>query len=219
MKIGNNDFVKSEMIKENGYLLDHGGALNNYNQTPFPSFSPDFEWKRNPNAKSYAILIEDFQASKVIGMPFIHWVALNIKDNKLRANQSYEDYQKWIASGKKNYTDDILWQGHNSSVNKTLFSNNKNNKELGGILPEVFTSQSEEGSLLYFGCYPPDKDHIYTVNIYALDVEANELKYYKNHLNEEHKLNKPFYVGDFIQAIHKHVIEKQVLLFKYKKVD
>ncbi|UUM19439.1 YbhB/YbcL family Raf kinase inhibitor-like protein [Mycoplasma sp. 1018B] len=218
LKLGNNNFVQSSMINENGYIADHAGALNNVNQTLFASYSPDFTWSKVNNAKSYAILIEDFAASKVIGMPFIHWVALNIKDNFIQANQSYLDYSKWKKSNSYFYSDDILWQGHNSSVNQTLVKNNKINSNLGGILPEAFTAKNIDDSLLYFGCYPPDKDHIYTVNIYALDVEAKDLKYYKDDHKKEYSFNEPFYVGDFIQAISKHTISKQILTFKYKQV-
>ncbi|MDC4181991.1 YbhB/YbcL family Raf kinase inhibitor-like protein [Mycoplasma bradburyae] len=216
--IGNNKQIWSKMVGEDGYLHAHGGALDNKNQTPFPSYSLDLEWEKIPNAKSYAVLIEDFDAAAVIGFSFIHWIAANVKTNKLEANQSYLDHKKWLESKKGVYGDDVLWQGHNSSVCKTLFANNKTNDQLGGILPEGFTSTHHDGSLIYFGCYPPNADHTYTVTVYGLDVEAKELSYHKQHRTQENYLNKPYYVGDFIQAIHNHVVGKHTLHFRYKKV-
>ncbi|WP_027122060.1 YbhB/YbcL family Raf kinase inhibitor-like protein [[Mycoplasma] imitans] len=216
--IGNNSKIWSKMVGSDGYLALHGGAHDNKNNTPFPSFSLDLSWEKIPNAKSYAVMIEDFDAAEVIGFSFIHWIAVNVKTNHIPENQSYLDHKKWLDSKQPTYSEAILWQGHNSSVNKTLVANNKTNPNLGGILPEGFTSTSSENSLMYFGCYPPNADHTYTVTVYGLDVEAKDLAYHKNHRTQKHHLNEPFYVGDFMHAIHKHVVGKHTLHFKYKKV-
>ena len=45
--------------------------------------SPELEWDQVPNAKSYAIIVEDPDAP---GGTFIHWVIYNIKTNKLPKN-------------------------------------------------------------------------------------------------------------------------------------
>ncbi|QZX49487.1 YbhB/YbcL family Raf kinase inhibitor-like protein [Mycoplasma sp. E35C] len=217
--IGNNKHVWSKMIDQSGYLVAHGGASENRNNTPFSSFSLDLEWEPIPGAKSYAVLIEDYDSTPVIGFAFVHWVALNIKKTKIEANQSYLDHTKWYATKIGRYADDILWQGHNSSVARTFVANNKSSKKLGGILPEMFTANTYEESLMYFGCYPPNADHIYTLTVYGLDVEAKELSYYKNHRTQKHSLNKPYYVGDFMQAIHDHIVDKHTLHFKYAKVE
>lgn len=218
LKIGNRKTIFSSAIDNNGYLNDKYGAngLEN-NNTQFPSISFELEWQAIENAKSYAIIFEDFDACEVVGFPFIHWIVANIKTNKIFENQSFNDFQKWDKNSI--YSNDILWQGHNSSVNKTLVANNKQNNHLSGILPEGFTSNEEVNSLMYFGPYPPNKEHLYMLTVYGLSVDAIELEYITNFANgEKTKLNKPFYAGDLLQAMNNKIVGSHTILFKYKKV-
>lgn len=217
--IGNRKTISSPAIDANGYLKDKYGANGKENNpTQFPSVSFDLQWEPIPNAKSYAIIFEDFDACEVVGFPFIHWIVANIKTNKITENQSFNDFKKWDKKGS--YPNDILWQGHNSSVNRTLVSNNKQNPNLSGILPEGFTSQEDINSLMYFGPYPPNKEHLYSLTVYGLSEEAQNLEYivdFQN--NKKEKLNKPFYAGDLLQAINNKIVGSHTILFKYKKAD
>ncbi|WP_406614331.1 YbhB/YbcL family Raf kinase inhibitor-like protein [Mycoplasma corogypsi] len=216
-KLGNNANIWSSAIDHKGYLHDHHGGHANVNQTPFPSYSFDLEWKPIEDAKSYAIVVEDFDAAKVIGFPFIHWVVANVKGTKLETNASYLSHQEWEKSGLKTYSDSMLWQGYNSSVPTTLMSFNKDeNSDLKGVLPMGFTSQTNESAALYFGSYPPDQDHLYTLVVYGLDVDASELSYQLH--GETHSLNQPYYVGDLMQALDNHVVGMHVLNYKYRQV-
>lgn len=49
----------------------------------------------------------------------------------------------------------------------------------------------------YMGPYPPDKDHVYTLTVYALDCEL--------------PLENGFYMNDLRHAIEGHVLAKEVL--------
>lgn len=214
-RLGNNSFIWSKSIDDEGYLNDMYGAKSNPNNTQFNSFSPEFCWKKVDNCKSYALTIIDADATKVIGFPFIHWVVLNIKENYIKENESYNSFLKWDKSSY--YNDEIIWQGFNSSVPKTKLVNNKEEgSKLQGILPMGFTNNDLNNAILYFGPYPPNEDHIYTLELYALSEEAKNLKTLNNNLYE--KLNKPYYLDDFYKAINNNVIEKYILNFKYKKV-
>ena len=56
------------------------------------------------------------------------------------------------------------------------------------------------------GCAPPDKDHEYTITLYALDI---------NYID----LNNGFYLNDLYKKIKNHVLDKAVLNFIYKKIN
>ncbi|WP_027119853.1 YbhB/YbcL family Raf kinase inhibitor-like protein [[Mycoplasma] testudinis] len=224
LKLGNTPLIWSSAIGKDGFLKTHHGANGHDGKTQFPARSFPLEWTPIPGAKSYALIFEDFDAGKVIGFPFVHWVVANIKDTKLDDNQSLLDWKKWEESGFKNYSNDILWQGHNSSVSETIVANNKpENSSLKGILPEGFTSQVFSNSLLFFGPYPPDDAHLYTVTVYGLDVDANDLKYIKSFESKSLKpteykqLNEPYYIGDLVQAMDNHIIDVRILNFKYEQ--
>lgn len=221
LHLGNRQNIYSSAIDANGYLHHkfgaHGGQLN---KTQFPSFSFPLEWKPIPHAKSYALILEDFDACEVVGFPFVHWVACNIKGTKLVENESYLAFLKWDQ--KRSYPDNVLWQGHNSSVHDTLAANNKDasTPHLKGILPNGFTSNELNNSLMYFGPYPPNKDHLYTLTVFGLECSADQLSYI---LSFEHhtvaKLNRPYYVGDLVQAMDNKVVGSHTLFFKYQKAQ
>lgn len=214
--LGNNENIKSNSINNAGNLKDDFGYKKNSNKTQFNSLSFDIEWKPMKNAKSYALILENYNYQKTFGFPFILWTALNIKQNHLQVNESFLSWKKWIESNKEFYSNDYIWQGYNSTVPETIIAENKLNSNIKGILPENLTSSKLNECPLYIGPIQSNKDFIYTLTIYGLDVEANQLKFYssKNDGTYE-KINKPFYVGDFIQAIDNHVIDKYYLNFKY----
>lgn len=49
----------------------------------------------------------------------------------------------------------------------------------------------------YAGPYPPDKDHVYTLTVYALDTELD--------------LEEGYFLNEFRRAVRGHVIEEVVL--------
>lgn len=58
-----------------------------------PSLSFPLEWKNAPkNTKSYALVMEDFDAIPVTGFSWIHWIAIIPKTTtKLQENASLEN--------------------------------------------------------------------------------------------------------------------------------
>lgn len=208
----NNIFIESFSIDNNGYLKNEFGMNNkiNENKTQFISKSFDIKWKPMKNAISYVLVIEDFDATKVIGFPFIHWVVCNINTTELKINQSFDDFVKWDKN--KEYDNNIIWQGYNSSIKKTLFSTNG----IGGIIPQSFITKNDNEAILYFGCCPPDKDHMYTLTIYGLNCKASELYFYDN--NQKHSLNKPYYISQLFEAINDKVVDFYSTNFMYKKI-
>lgn len=215
-KLGNKTQIKSKSVNEHGYLHDVHGA-HGKTSFRFPDHSFELKWDKMPNAKSYALLLEDFDAMKVIGFPFIHWVAVNVKENFVSEAASKLAFDHLKENLGKAMSSNLLWQGYNSSVSKTLVTENKEKgSSLNGILPEMFTSLELEDAAQYFGPYPPDKDHVYTLTVFGLDVDASELEY-KDADGLSHKLDKPYYVGDFLQAVDTHVVGTYTLNFKYRQ--
>lgn len=216
--IGNNTKIWSKAIDKDGYLNNKFGINENINKTQFPSYSFDLEWEPIKGAKTYGLLLQDFDMTKVFGFPFIQWTVLNITTNKLSENQSYNDWKKWINSHQERFQNDIIWQGYNSTVPKTLITNNKiQNNKIGGILPEVYTSNNLFESAMYCGPYPIENEHLYTLYLYGLDVDGLNTKFMCHQQNKMEIINKPYYVGDFMEAINNHVLDVLVLNFKYKK--
>ncbi|MBN1469348.1 MAG: YbhB/YbcL family Raf kinase inhibitor-like protein [Fusobacteriaceae bacterium] len=76
----------------------------------------------------------------------------------------------------------------NESVNSSDFVQGLNSwiSSLGG-------SQSKELSSFYGGMSPPDKNHTYTLTVYALDIELN--------------LKNGFYINDMFKLMEGHILE------------
>ena len=116
-----------------------------------PSISFPLSWNKVEGAKSYALYMIDYDATHVVGFPFIHWLVANIKDNKL-------DYDA------THLNKDII-QGQNSRT-KATWINNQN---------KIISKSELLEHANYTGPTPPDKAHFYTVFIFALDKEKLDL--------------------------------------------
>ncbi|MEA4115570.1 YbhB/YbcL family Raf kinase inhibitor-like protein [Mycoplasma sp. 744] len=117
----------------------------------------DLSWEKNPLAKSYALILLDYEASRVIGQPFIHWIVANIKNN-------------FLIQGA-NLNDTTIVQG----VNSTCEGLNENKQ---GVLIECIPSafkQTFKQASNYFPPMPPDDTHLYTIKIVALSKEHLDL--------------------------------------------
>ncbi|PAF46971.1 hypothetical protein BKH46_05910 [Helicobacter sp. 12S02634-8] len=136
-----------------------------------PFYSPKIMWDPIEGARSYALEIIDYDACRVSGKIFVHWVVANIHSCELKENASQENK-------------DIL-QGVNSMTQ-------------GFWRAEGDLKQKEAHNLAcskYVGPMPPDKDHYYKVNVYALDVSSL-------------KLPKPFFINDLHDAMRGHIIKE-----------
>ncbi|MXR57943.1 YbhB/YbcL family Raf kinase inhibitor-like protein [Mycoplasma hyorhinis] len=103
------------------------------------------KWSKVKGAKSYAITLIDLEATGAMGIIFIHWVAANIKTNKLGWDFSFQNRDK-------------IFQFENSLTNKAT-----------KYLLQALYNDHPNG--VYFGPFPPDQDHNYELRVYALNVE------------------------------------------------
>lgn len=138
--------IRSKDIKNNVLNNLYGG----YGKEPQTSF--ELEWDKVENAKSYGLIFIDYDAVHVVGKPFIHWLVLNIRENKLKKNATFLDK-------------DILVQGQNSRT--TIGWLDVKDKKL--------TKEEILQNANYTGPFPPDKSHIYKIIIFALDFENTNL--------------------------------------------
>lgn len=112
--------------------------------------------------KTLAWSFVDYDSIPVCGFAYIHWVVANVPAKQTVIPENF-------AKEDKTHT-----HGYNSLVSK--------------FLTEDYTAMDKD----YLGPYPPDKDHNYTLTVYALDSELplqdgfylNELK----HLAKDHIL-------------------------------
>ncbi|MGT2906307.1 YbhB/YbcL family Raf kinase inhibitor-like protein [Streptococcus dentiloxodontae] len=109
--------------------------------------------------KSLAWTLVDYDSIPVCGFAYIHWIVANVSPDKTDIEENFSQ------------TDEHHLRGVNSLVSRFL---------------------SEDYSQIdhyYIGPKPPDKDHVYTLEVYALDSLLDlEEGYY---LNELQKAIKP----------------------------
>ncbi|MFN2744340.1 MULTISPECIES: YbhB/YbcL family Raf kinase inhibitor-like protein [unclassified Bacillus (in: firmicutes)] len=129
---------------------------------PFVSFPIGFEHLPK-GAKTIALTLIDHDAIPVCGFSWIHWTAANIPaDIRELPEHASEERQ------------DLMIQGQNSFAS-----------ELGGSRDPKIIHQ-------YCGPTPPDKDHFYTLTVYALDAEL--------------ELERGFYLNDLYRKIKGHIL-------------
>ncbi|WP_104749733.1 YbhB/YbcL family Raf kinase inhibitor-like protein [Helicobacter cynogastricus] len=168
---------------DQGFLdLKFGGnAPAQFLDHGLPKRSPEISWEAVPGAKSYALEIVDDDAAPVVGKSFIHWVVGNIKGTKLAENASLEN--KHIAQGVNSLTEGYL---------------------RSSLSPEEKHTSNLANST-YIGPMPPNADHHYLIQVYALDIE---------HVN----LKVPFFISDLHDAIRGHILGLGRVEFKYPKM-
>lgn len=84
---------------EDGYIKEKYGKYGEQFLNGMPSRSIPLEWKNAPkNTKSYALVMEDYDAIPVTGFSWIHWVAL-IPENLNRLEENASLTNKDIVQG------------------------------------------------------------------------------------------------------------------------
>ncbi|MFA7742426.1 YbhB/YbcL family Raf kinase inhibitor-like protein [Mycoplasmopsis synoviae] len=147
----------------------------------------DLDWKEMPKAKSYALTLVDYEASRVIGQPFVHFAAANITSTHLKHGENLEKTQ-WVM-------------GVNSRVPGAGKNSNGVHVE---CIPAAFKASSFEEACDYFPPMPPDKKHLYTLKVYGLDTDKLDLE-------------KGFFLGDLNRAMLDHVVDVYTVNFWYKQ--
>jgi len=167
--------INSKSI-ENGYFKNEIG----HHGTQFlkgikPNFSFHLAWEDVPaNTKSLVLIFIDHDAIPVCGFTWIHWTVANI-DPALKELPE------------------------NASVNMDLLEGVTSWNS--GIIPEDWRLNREDATG-FGGCAPPDKEHLYTIELYALDKLLT--------------LERGFYMNELLKAMSGHVLEKCTLEALYK---
>lgn len=162
--------LESSGIK-NGIIEERFGKFGSENIKGMPSRSMPLKWRNIPEGtKSFALVMEDYDAIPVAGFSWIHWVAI-IPGNltELSENASLENKE--------------IIQGVNSWISS-----------LGGL--------TKAEAAHFGGPAPPDKDHTYSITLYALDKEI--------------KLEEGFYLNQLYHEMKGHILDKITIEALYK---
>lgn len=125
--------------------------------------------------EAFALTFVDFDAIPVGGFPWIHWIAANIAP---------ADYR--IPENASHGQDFAFVQGHNSMA--------------GAYVGETDTAVNTG----YANPAPPDKNHAYTLSVYALDKTL--------------KLKSGFWMNELYDAMDGHIIDQDQVDLKYPKI-
>lgn len=119
--------------------------------------------------KTWAFTLVDFDAVPVSGFVWIHWLGANIPAN-------------------------ITTLPENASLSNNIAFVQGSNSTAGRLIGQPDILQSHR----YIGPTPPDKDHAYTLTVYALDTKLN--------------LQDGYWLNEFLKAIKGHVLAKQKII-------
>ncbi|KKB26977.1 Phospholipid-binding protein [Mycoplasmopsis meleagridis] len=174
MKITNYDYeiTSNCFYEENSHTFLKNSAINTKGER-FISF--DLKWTKIKDAKSYALVLIDYEASRVIGQAFVHWIVANIKQNYLELGANINN---------KN-----IIQGLNSTVEGA--SDNRKGTIIECV-PGGFKNNADKAAD-FFPPMPPDDRHLYTVKIYALDIEKINLE-------------NGYHLSELYEEMHNHII-------------
>lgn len=118
----------------------------------------EMSWDSIPNAKSYIVLIINYDACRIFGYPFIHWIVANIKTNSLEQSANLNNKE--------------IVQGVNSGV-PTETSNSPGVKK--DILPSGYKNSSFDASIGFYPLLPFGRPCLYTVKVFGLSIDEVEI--------------------------------------------
>ena len=157
-------------LDKNGMVPDryakYADAAHLYAQAPTTSFP--FEVEDIPRqARSLALAFTDYDSIPVCGFPWIHWCACGIPAS---AATFPEDASNQRFAG--------MVQGKNSSASRLV-----------GSRDPLLTCR-------YNGPQPPDRDHTYTLRVFALDNAP--------------QLREGFWLNELLHAMEGHILDQAV---------
>lgn len=158
-----------------GYFDDAFGHRGTQFLNGKPNRSFHLAWRNVPsNAKSLALVFIDHDAIPVCGFTWIHWTVANIDPN--------------LNELPENASQDLkLLEGVTSWA--------------APFAPAEWRL-SKEDATGFGGCAPPDKEHLYTIKLFALDTTLN--------------LTRGFYLNELYKAMDGHVLAEARLQAIYR---
>lgn len=150
---------------ENGYLSDRFGKYSSEalrRDGNNINSFPMFLSDVPEGTKSFALAFIDYDSTPVCGFAWIHWIACDIPADV-----------REIPEGASHVSSFSFTQGSNSCVSRS-------------------DETSDEVICGYIGPCPPDKDHRYTMRVYALDCMLG--------------LERGFYFNELHWAMEGHVL-------------
>jgi len=160
--------------EENGFLADefskYATGDDVYGGQPVKSF-PIKLHKIPKKTQPLALTLIDFDAVPVSGFPWIHWVAANFPGS----------------------TREIPMDVSRTNAIPHVHGRNSNAGSLvGNTDPQVFQN--------YTGPFPPDRDHDYSLTIYALNTKLD--------------LADGFWLNDLLHQINGHVLDTATITLR-----
>ncbi len=172
--------INSKNIK-NGILdSKFGGNNHEINSLTKGVINSSFHivWSNLKKESKYInIIFIDYDSNPVCSFSWIHWMVadVNVNLNELKENSSNEN--KEMIQGSNSWSSPFLDSDKHSIIESSNFG----------------------------GCYPPDKDHTYTLKVYATSEKTN--------------LKQGFFMNEFLDSIKNILIEEAKLNFIYKKIE
>lgn len=136
----------------------------------------ELSWEKIEGAKSYVVLIINYDASRIFGFPFIHWIVGNIQENNLEAAANLSNKQ--------------IVQGVNSGV--TLATDNSKGI-IQDVLPSGYRNASFNSSIGFYPFLTFDRPCMYTIRVFGINEESI-------------KIDSGFFIDELIQKIYKHIV-------------
>ncbi len=138
-------------------------------------------WEGAPDkTKSLALIFLDYEAIPVCGFPWIHWTVANIHPGQNGSGALHEN----MSMEKKLLEGVTSWNS--------------------GLLPKEWYLDKEDASG-YGGCAPPDKAHLYSIDLYALDTALD--------------LQRGFFMNELTSQMKGHILAHATMDFWYKAKD
>lgn len=163
--------MKIKVPEVDGYLLDkyskYAKSEEKYKENPCISFPIEI-FEKPKGTKTLALTFIDYDAVSVCGFPWIHWIACNISESM-----------------------DLLPENFSLNSNESMIQGSNS-------FFSFFVGETDENiTKKYIGPTPPDRDHVYTLTVYALDSVLD--------------LENGYYLNDFYKKIKGHVLEEASL--------
>jgi len=132
-------------------------------------------WSDLPaNTQSLALIFIDHDAIPVCGFSWIHWTVANI-DPKIKELPENASLDMNLLQGVTSWSSPIV--------------------------PEDWRLSCDD-AIGYGGCAPPDKEHKYTITLYALDCKLN--------------LARGFYANELLNSMEGHLLDTATLTALYR---